>query len=274
MKLFALRAKDYIRTASPDDRRYLLYNPMVKMKVTTEGEKVMYLLFDVIAAKGFEKDTYFQTGAIAITSLPKLEGTVHVNMALIVKFMPKFFGIGGPGGIGGPHVEYPEIPKVIDDRNDAFLFNQGAAKNMMDISFHDYHIAYNQYDLPNVKTFLEQVETYKEMGTSAPPTLKQGDDIDFVMIAGHMFTMAVYGQLILENAKIYEMDDDLIEQVFDFMIRDFSMYALKLYSKPIAKKKQREYCLKMIKHPVKDNKRFERIRDRVYALKDTYEQNK
>ncbi|MCP4763341.1 MAG: acyl-CoA dehydrogenase, partial [archaeon] len=40
MKLFALRAKDYIRTASPDDRRYLLYNPMVKMKVTTEGEKV------------------------------------------------------------------------------------------------------------------------------------------------------------------------------------------------------------------------------------------
>src|SRR4029453_13854977 len=38
MKLFALRAADYMRSASSQDRRYLLYNPMVKMKVTTQGE--------------------------------------------------------------------------------------------------------------------------------------------------------------------------------------------------------------------------------------------
>jgi acyl-CoA dehydrogenase len=54
MKLFALRACDYMRSASAEDRRYLLYNPMVKMKVTTEGERVIGLLHDVIAAKGFE----------------------------------------------------------------------------------------------------------------------------------------------------------------------------------------------------------------------------
>jgi acyl-CoA dehydrogenase len=59
MKLFALRAADYMRVASRQDRRYLLYNPMVKMKVTTQGEEVINLLWDVIAAKGFEKDTYF-----------------------------------------------------------------------------------------------------------------------------------------------------------------------------------------------------------------------
>ena len=35
MRLFATRAIDYMRVASPEDRRYLLYNPMVKMKVTT-----------------------------------------------------------------------------------------------------------------------------------------------------------------------------------------------------------------------------------------------
>jgi hypothetical protein len=29
------------------------------VKVTTEGEKVIDLLWDVIAAKGFEADTYF-----------------------------------------------------------------------------------------------------------------------------------------------------------------------------------------------------------------------
>src|SRR6185369_4676503 len=64
MKLFALRAADYMRVASPEDRRYLLYNPMVKMKVTTQGEEVINLLWDTIAAKGFEKDTYFGQAAV------------------------------------------------------------------------------------------------------------------------------------------------------------------------------------------------------------------
>ena len=50
MKLMALRAADYMRSASPDDRRYLLYNPVVKMKVTTQGEDVINQLWDVIAA--------------------------------------------------------------------------------------------------------------------------------------------------------------------------------------------------------------------------------
>ena len=63
MKLFALRAADYMRAASPDDRRYLLYNPTMKMKVTTQGEEVINLLWDVIAAKGFENDTYFEMAA-------------------------------------------------------------------------------------------------------------------------------------------------------------------------------------------------------------------
>jgi acyl-CoA dehydrogenase len=38
MKLVALRAADYMRSASAEDRRYLLYNPVVKMNVTTQGE--------------------------------------------------------------------------------------------------------------------------------------------------------------------------------------------------------------------------------------------
>jgi acyl-CoA dehydrogenase len=49
MKLLALRAADYMRSASPADRRYLLYNPLVKMNVTTQGEEVVNLLLDVIA---------------------------------------------------------------------------------------------------------------------------------------------------------------------------------------------------------------------------------
>ena len=86
----AYRAADYLRSASPDDRRYLLFNPLVKMKVTMEGEKVIDELWDVIAAKGFEAEPFFEIAAVEIRSLPKLEGTAHVNMALIVKFMKNY----------------------------------------------------------------------------------------------------------------------------------------------------------------------------------------
>ena len=87
MKLFADRAIDYFRSASLEDRRYLLFNPLTKMKVTTEGERVIDELWDVMAAKGFERDMYFEMAARDIRGLPKLEGTVHVNMALVLKFM-------------------------------------------------------------------------------------------------------------------------------------------------------------------------------------------
>ena len=105
----------------PEDRRYLLYNPMVKMKVTTQGEAVIDLLWDAIAAKGFEKDMYFSQAAIDIRALPKLEGTVHVNIALIAKFMPNFFF--NPGA-------YPEVGRQDHDRNDDFLFHQGSTRGL------------------------------------------------------------------------------------------------------------------------------------------------
>ncbi|MCP4762405.1 MAG: acyl-CoA dehydrogenase [archaeon] len=264
MKLVSLRTKDYIRTASLEDRRYLLYNPIIKMKVTTEAETVMNLLYEIIAAKGWEKDTYFHGAMTWIRANPKLEGTAHVNMALIVKFQPNFFGIDIP------HKKYPDIPKMIDDRNDSFLFKQGSAQNLSKISFHDYHIAYDKYDLPNVNILKEQIATFKEMCIKAPATRDQTLDIDFVLLNGELFTLAVYGQLILENAEIYEADNDLIEQIFDYIIRDFSVYAVKLYSKPVTTPKQMEYCLNMIKKPVQDEERFKRILKVVYDHKGVY----
>ena len=57
MKLFSDRSIDYFRSASREDRRYLLFNPVTKSKVTSEGEVVVTLLQDVLAAKSFEKDT-------------------------------------------------------------------------------------------------------------------------------------------------------------------------------------------------------------------------
>jgi len=266
MKLFSQRATDYFRSASANDRRYLLYNPMVKMKVTTQGEEVVNLLWDVIAARGFEKDVYFEMAATDIRTLPKLEGTVHVNMALIVKFMANYFF--NPA-------EFPEIPKRNDPADDEFLFNQGPTKGLGKIQFHDYNIAYNSVDMPNVNIFKEQIQTLTEFLVNAAPSKEQAQNIDFLLTIGELFTLVAYGQLIIEKYNMENFDDDLLEQIFDFMVRDFSKYALEVYYKRDSNAKQQEMCLKMLKKPVVDYDRFDRFwKNHVYALRDAYEMNK
>jgi len=266
MKLFGLRTADYMRTASPEDRRYLLYNPVMKMKVTTQGEEVIDLLFDVIAAKGFEKDTYFEMGARDIIALPKLEGTVHVNVMLIFKFMQNYFF--------NPK-EYSEIGKQDAPKNDDFLFNQGSTHGLRKIQFHDYHIAFDSYDLPNVNVFKEQIEVFKEFLLNAAPNDDQNMNPDFTLSVGELFALVAYGQLILENSKIYNIDDDIVDQIFDCMVRDFSKFALQLYGKPSSTDDQMDYCMKMIKKPAVDEARYQRVWENyVYALKDTYEMSK
>ena len=264
MKLFALRAADYMRVASPEDRRYLLYNPMVKMKVTTQGEDVMNLLWDVIAAKGFEKDMFFEQAAVDIRALPKLEGTVHVNIALIVKFMANYFFAPA---------EYDEVPQQNQAANDDFLFDQGPTKGLGKIRFHDYKIAYSSRDTPNLAVFREQIEAFKGMLFAAPPDQHQAKDIDFLLAGGEIFALIVYGQLILENAKIYDVSDELIDQIFDFMVREFSRHALNLYSKPSSSETQMAACQKMIRKPVLDEDRYASVWQEVYDLKNEYEMN-
>jgi acyl-CoA dehydrogenase len=262
MKLFSLRAADYMRAASPDDRRYLLYNPIVKMKVTTQGEEVINLLWDVIAAKGFEQDTYFEMAARDIRALPKLEGTVHVNIALVVKFMPNYFF--NPA-------EYPALARQDAARDDVFLFDQGPARGLGKIRFHDYSPAFEQFNLPNVNIFKEQIAVFKEFLAFATPSEEQQKNVDFLLALGEIFTLVVYAQLVLENAKTYAMSGDLLDQIFDFMVRDFSRHALNIHSKPSSTQQQMDYCLRMIRKPAVDAARFGRVWEEVYALKDAYE---
>jgi len=265
MRLFAHRARDYMRSASENDRRYLLFNPMVKMKVTTQGEEVMNNLWDVMAAKGFEKDLYFENAVIDIRALPKLEGTVHVNMALIVKFMANYFF---------KPAKYDEVPVRRDGKNDDFLFNQGITKGLGKTRFHDYNLAYDKCKLPNVSIFKKQISLFKKMLMVARPNKNQIKDIDFLLIVGELFTLVAYGQLILESWEKNEIDDDLIDQIFDFMVRDFSKYALQLYSKTSSTRVQQIFCQLMISKPNKDTRRFERILNEfAYAKKDAYVMN-
>ncbi len=266
MKLFALRAADYMRVASPEDRRYLLYNPVVKMKVTTQGEEVINLMWDVIAAKGFEKDMYFEMAARDIRALPKLEGTVHVNIALIVKFMPNYFF--------NPK-SFPDVPRQDQARNDDFLFQQGPTRGLSKIQFHDYTPVYDSFDLPNVNIFKQQVAMLKETLMAAPPSEEQQKDIDLLLSIGELFTLVVYGQLILENARIYSISDDLIDQIFNFMVRDFSKFALDVLGKSGSSARQAEYCRKMIMKPEFNAERYSRVWNQdILPLKDAYEMNR
>ncbi len=262
MKLFALRAADYMRSASAEDRRYLLFNPMTKMKVTTQGEEVINLLWDAIAARGFERDQYFSQAAIDIRALPKLEGTVHVNVALLVKFMPSYFF--NPADL-------PEVPQRADAANDDFLFEQGPAKGLGTIRFHDYAKAYRLFDTPNVAIFREQIAVYRQMLADCPPADEQLRDVDFLLASGHIFALVVYGQLILENAKIYAIPAEWVDEIFDVLVRDFARYALDLSQKPGTNEAQMARCLQMLRKPVRDEARYQRIfAEQVLPLRDGY----
>ncbi len=263
MKLVALRAADYMRSATAEDRRYLLYNPVVKMKVTTQGEDVINHLWDVIAAKGFEKNTYFSMAARDIRALPKLEGTVHVNIALILKFMRNYFFLPA-------HLE--PVPRRDDAANDDFLFDQGPTRGLSKIQFHDYSEVFERFDLPNVGVFSDQVDVLKEMLVTATPDGPQTKDTDFLLALGELFTLVVYAQLFLENAEIYEIEPELVDQVFDVFVRDFSRFATQLHGKPSTTQEQAEFCLRMIRRPADDAVRSAKVWDNhVYALRDAYE---
>jgi acyl-CoA dehydrogenase len=266
MKVFAFRASDYQRSASLEDRRYLLYNPLVKMKVTTEGEKVVDLLWDVIAAKGFEKDMYFEMAARDIRALPKLEGTVHVNIALIVKFLANW--LFRPAAC-------PEVGRRTDPAHDAFLFAQGPASGLGKIRFHDWDPAFAAHArIPNVALFREQLGAFRELVAAAAPTESQAKDVDLLLAVGDLFALAVYAHLVLEGAGHHGLTDDALDQIFDVFVRDFSAYALKLHERSGATEKQAAMALRLVRRPAFDAARFDRIwKDEVLALRDTYRMN-
>ncbi len=261
MKLFAMRANDYMRSASDDDRRYLLYNPLVKMKVTTEGEHVINALWDVIAAKGFEADTYFQMAARHIRALPKLEGTVHVNIALIVKFMANYFF--------APQ-EYTAVPIRHDATHDEYLFQQAPTRGLGKIRFHDWSETFDRFDSPNVEIFRGQVETFRSMLEAAAPDGSQGSDVDFLLALGELFSLVVYAQLILENVELHGIGEAVTEQIFDVFVRDFSAGATRLYGKSATNEKQAAFALQMVQRPHVDPERFARVWAEASALMDTY----
>jgi acyl-CoA dehydrogenase len=263
MKAFSRRAVDYFRSASLEDRRYLLFNPMTKAKVTMEGETVMRSLHDVIAAKGYEKNTMFREVAQLIGCLPRLEGTVHVNVGLVLKFMPNY--------MLNPR-EYPPIPTRNDAADDVFFFAQGPTRGAGQVRFADWTTVYETHaHIPNVAVFYGQATAFRDLLLTAPPDAAQSKDLDFMLDVGHLFSLIVYGQLILEQAELTGLDDDILDAIFDFQVRDFGAYAVALHGKPTSTQAQQDWALGVIRKPVPDAQRFDRVWHRVEAYDGAYE---
>jgi len=263
MKLFGLRAADYMRAASDQDRRYLLFNPIVKMKVTGQGEKIVGMLHEIIAARGYEqKETYFEMAIREIGMLPRLEGTEHVNMALIVKFIRNYLFAAE---------DFAEVPRRSEAANDDYLFRQHTGK-LGTVTFADYRRCYRGWDLPNVAIFREQVELYRQMLVEAPLSRAQQKNMDYLLAGGELFTNIAYAQLILENGRIYGVDDDVMDQIFDFLVRDFSIAALRMVLDHDNSAEQEASFRQMLRKPVLDRERSARVWEgQVWALKDQYE---
>ena len=261
MKLYGHRAADYMRKASKEDRRYLLYNPIMKMKVTGQGEKVVEMLHDVIAAKGFEQDTYFEMAIRDIGMLPKLEGTTHVNMALIIKFIKNYFF---------DNAEFEEFSSVSEAKNDSYLFNQ-VSGSLAKVRFPDYKRSFKNFNEANLKIFFEQIELFKEFLMTAAPNEKQLKNVDWMISAGEIFTLIPYAQLILENAKIYNIDSNLLNEIGRFLVKDFSSYAFDMILSHDLTEGQEVIFRKMMRKPDQDMGSFNDLWSKdVLSLKDAY----
>ncbi|MFJ4658487.1 acyl-CoA dehydrogenase family protein [Nocardia sp. NPDC088792] len=318
MKLYSERAIDYLRSADENDRRYLLFNAIEKMSVTRNGQKLYEDLADVIAARGFENDMYFPMAMVGMFGLPRLEGTVHVNMALSLKFMPNYMfhpadaglaalrylpGAGaapaaavravsgvlswtsrratGPAAKAVPKLRtefaraaHAPVPVRRDAADDEFLFRQGPSSGLGKIRFTDWRPVFEHFShIPNVAVFLEQALALQTLLAAATPTAEQQADVDFLFGLGELFTLVPYAQLILEQAKLDGTSVDVLDQLFDIFVRDLSKHALTLHSKPAATKAQQTRALDLVRRPVADQGRFDRVTAQVRALAGGYEMN-
>jgi alkylation response protein AidB-like acyl-CoA dehydrogenase len=263
-KLYGARAVDYVRDASREDRRYLLYTPINKMQVTMEGERIVRLLAEVISAKGFERDSYFDSAKSIVDGLPKLEGTVHVNRALLLKFLPQYL-------FGSEELAAP--PARRDDADDAFLFAQGPTRGLGKITFPDWRPVFDAFSsVPNVALFREQADALLALLQDAPLTADQmATDLDFQQELAQLFTLIPYGQLILEEAQLADTPQDVVDLVFETLVRDFSAAAIALHGKASSTDAQQQWALDSVRKPVIDDARAGRVYDEVRGLAGAYE---
>lgn len=77
--------------------------------------------------------------------------------------------------------------------------------------------------------------------------------------------------MILEQARLTGLDEDVLDELFAILVRDFSGYAVELHGKDSATERQQNWALGAVRRPVVDEVRFARVWERVEALSGAYE---
>ena len=118
---------------------------------------------------------------------------MHVNIALIVKFMPNYFF---------DPVELPRGPAPRRRRRRRrSCSEQGPTRGLGTIRFHDCVAAFEALATAERGACSASRSTaLRTMLATATPNEAQQKDIDFLLAVGELFTLVVYAQLMLENA--------------------------------------------------------------------------
>ena len=81
-------------------------------------------------------------------------------------------------------------------------------------------------------------------------------DLDFQQSLSQLFTLLPYGQLILEQAELAEVEPDIVDLVFETLVRDFSATAIELHGK--ASSTEAQQALGARQRPQADRRRGSR----------------
>ncbi len=227
MKLYAYRALDYVRAATAQDRRYLLFCAVQKAKVSTEGVKVMSLLSECIGAKGFESDTYFELALRDIQLIPSLESSAHINLGLTAQFAARYFdrferSLDEPASLVAGTATTGENPHLFEARTGA----------VASIAFPPFLRAYRAHkSIPNVRRFVRQIRRFRRL-LRDNPAARDLTNIQYALAIGQCLATIAYGQLIAENARLLDVPAEMISTIFNLLVTDFSAAALSLASLP------------------------------------------
>ena len=95
-------------------------------------------------------------------------------------------------------------------------------------------------------------------------------DLDFQQSLSQLFTLIPYAQLILEQARLDDTSDDIVDLIFETLVRDFSATAIELHGKDSSTDAQQRWALGSVRKPVIDRERGDRVLTEVRALAGAY----
>ena len=133
--------------------------------------------------------------------------------------------------------------------HDDYLFDQAPTRGLGKIRFHDWAATFDRFDSPNVTVFRSQVETFRTMLEAAAPDDDQAADIDFLLALGELFSLVVYGQLILENVELHGDREPRPSRSSTCWSATSRPGATRLHGKSTTNEKQAEFALQMVRRP-------------------------